>query len=104
VLIRNPELALEKKSIVERFAFRIDAVLRAKRTKYITLNTPNEAIAKIVGLLPGLKSPSILPLATPGWSSLHTVVEEDDFWNLIEKLRDAGAQGILVLPIEKVIV
>jgi ATP phosphoribosyltransferase len=79
-------------------------VQRAKRTKYITLNTPNEAIQEIVKLLPGLKSPSILPLATDGWSSLHTVVGEDDFWNLIDRLRAAGAQGILVLPIEKVIV
>jgi ATP phosphoribosyltransferase len=103
VLIRNTALSAEKLDIVSRFAFRVDAVMRAKRTKYITLNTPNESIPKIVEILPGLKSPSVLPLATPGWSSLHTVVEEDNFWNLIEKLRDAGAQGILVLPIEKVI-
>jgi ATP phosphoribosyltransferase len=103
VLIACQGLAPEKRSILERFAFRIDAVLRAKRTKYITLNAPNTAIPEIVSLLPGLKSPSILPLHTTGWSSVHTVVGEDDFWNMIEKLKAAGAEGILVLPIEKVI-
>lgn len=104
VLISAPELSEERRAILDSFVFRVDAVQRAKRTKYITLNTPNEAIPEIVKLLPGLKSPSILPLASSGWSSLHTVVGEDDFWSLIEKLRSAGAQGILVLPIEKVIV
>lgn len=104
LLIAARNLTAEKRTIVERLASRIDAVLRAKRTKYITLNTPNEAIPEIVKLLPGLKSPSILPLHNPGWSSLHTVVDEDDFWNITEKLKAAGAQGILVLPIEKVIV
>jgi ATP phosphoribosyltransferase len=103
VLISSPELSPEKVSILEQLVFRIDAVSRARKTKYITLNTPNEAIPEIVNLLPGLKSPSVLPLVTPGWSSLHTVVGEDDFWGLIEKLKIAGAQGILVLPIEKVI-
>lgn len=104
LLIAQQQLPPERRTIVDRVAKRIDAVLRAKRTKYITLNTPNDAIPAIVSLLPGLKSPSILPLHTPGWSSLHTVVDEDDFWNLTEKLKAAGAQGILVLPIEKVIV
>jgi ATP phosphoribosyltransferase len=104
LLIAQQHLSPERRTIVDRVAKRIDAVLRAKRTKYITLNTPNDAIPTIVSLLPGLKSPSILPLHTPGWSSLHTVVDEDDFWNLTEKLKAAGAQGILVLPIEKVIV
>lgn len=104
VLISAPELSEERRAILDSFVFRVDAVQRAKKTKYITLNTPNEAIPEIVKLLPGLKSPSILPLATSGWSSLHTVVGEDDFWSLIDKLRSAGAQGILVLPIEKVIV
>jgi len=104
LLIARSDLATDKQAIVSRLASRIDAVLRAKRTKYITLNTPNVAIPEIVKLLPGLKSPSILPLHNEGWSSLHTVVDEDDFWNLTEKLKAAGAQGILVLPIEKVIV
>lgn len=103
VLVASPELAPEKDVIVRRLLFRVNAVLRARKTKYITLNTPTEAIPEIVKLLPGMKSPSVLPLAVPGWSSLHTVVAEDDFWEIVEKLKDVGAQGILVLPIEKVI-
>ncbi len=103
VLICNQALTAEKQAILDRLVFRIDAVLRARKTKYITLNAPDEAIPEIVRLLPGLKSPSVLPLAMPGWSSLHTVVGEDDFWGLIERLRAVGAEGILVLPIEKVI-
>lgn len=103
VLVASPELAPEKEAIVRRLLFRVNAVLRARKTKYITLNTPTEAIPEIVKLLPGMKSPSVLPLAVPGWSSLHTVVAEDDFWEIVEKLKDVGAQGILVLPIEKVI-
>ena len=103
VLVANPNLSAEKTEILEKFLFRITAVLRARNTKYITLNTPTASIPEIVKLLPGLKSPSILPLNTPGWSSLHTVVAEDEFWGLVEKLKAAGAQGILVLPIEKVI-
>ncbi len=103
VLIYNQALTEEKRAILDRLVFRIDAVLRARKTKYITLNAPNESIPEIVRLLPGLKSPSVLPLAMSGWSSLHTVVGEDDFWGLIERLRVAGAEGILVLPIEKVI-
>jgi len=83
--------------------FRIKAHQKAKNTKYITLNTPNEAIDTIIDLLPGVKSPSIMPLAKEGWSSMHTVVNEDDFWDIIEKLKSAGAEGILVLPIEKII-
>jgi ATP phosphoribosyltransferase len=104
VLIASRDLSADKEAILNKLTFRIDAVLRARKTKYITLNAPNEAIPEIVRILPGLKSPSVLPLVTTGWSSLHTVVSEDDFWNVTEKLREAGAQGILVLPIEKVIV
>lgn len=104
VLITSNELGPEKEELLERLLFRVDAVLRARRTKYISLNAPNSAIPEISKLLPGLKSPSILPLATEGWSSVHTVVGEDDFWSVIDQLRTAGAQGILVFPIEKVIV
>jgi len=103
VLIASPTLSPEKEEILEKFLFRTNAVLRARNTKYITLNTPTEAIPRIVELLPGMKSPSVLPLNLPGWSSLHTVVSEDDFWEIVEKLKQAGAEGILVLPIEKVI-
>lgn len=103
VLVAQRGLSAAKSEVLKRFTFRVDALLRARRTKYITLNAPNEAIPEIVRLLPGLKSPSVLPLYTSGWSSLHTVVGEDDFWNVIQGLKEAGAEGILVLPIEKVI-
>lgn len=103
VLVASPTLEPEKEEILQKFLFRINAVLRARNTKYITLNTPTEAIPEIVKLLPGMKSPSVLPLNMPGWRSLHTVVAEDEFWGIVEKLKAAGAQGILVLPIEKVI-
>jgi ATP phosphoribosyltransferase len=103
VLIASPTLSPAKEEVLEKVLFRINAVLRARNTKYITLNTPTQAIPDIVKLLPGMKSPSVLPLNLSGWSSLHTVVSEDDFWGIVEKLKQAGAQGILVLPIEKVI-
>jgi len=99
----NQALCKESRAIREGFVSRIDAVLRAGKTKYITLNAPNESIPEVVRLLPGLKSPSARPLATSGWSSLHTVVGEDDFWGLIERLGAAVGKGIRVLPIEKVI-
>jgi ATP phosphoribosyltransferase len=104
VLIANKQLTAEKRAILDKFLFRIHAVQRAQRAKYILLNAPNDKIQEISALLPGTKSPSIIPLAEEGWSSLHSVVNEDDFWEIIEKLKDAGAQGILVVPIEKMIV
>jgi len=103
VLIAGPNLSAEKKQILEQLLFRIQSVKRAQKAKYILLNAPNHAIDQIKALLPGMKSPSILPLADEGWSSVHSVVNEDDFWEIIQKLRDAGAQGILVVPIEKMI-
>lgn len=104
VLIANGHLNVEKQEILNKLLFRIYAVQRAQKAKYILLNAPNEKIAEISLLLPGAKSPSILPLAEEGWSSLHSVVNEDDFWEIIEKLKEAGAQGILVVPIEKMII
>ncbi|GGG00100.1 MULTISPECIES: ATP phosphoribosyltransferase [Pontibacter] len=104
VLIANGGLNAEKQEILNKLLFRIHAVQRAQKAKYILLNAPNEKIAEISQLLPGAKSPSILPLAEEGWSSLHSVVNEDDFWEIIEKLKEAGAQGILVVPIEKMII
>jgi len=104
VLIAHDRLSTEKQQILEKLLFRIHAVQRASKAKYILLNAPNESIATISALLPGTKSPSILPLAEEGWSSLHSVVNEDDFWEIIEKIKDAGAQGILVVPIEKMII
>ncbi|MBB6610169.1 ATP phosphoribosyltransferase [Pontibacter sp. Tf4] len=104
VLIANKQLNDEKQEILEKLLFRIHAVQRAQRAKYILLNAPNDKVAEISKLLPGVKSPTVLPLLEEGWSSLHSVVNEDDFWDKIEKLKAAGAQGILVVPIEKMII
>ncbi|MBU0475506.1 MAG: ATP phosphoribosyltransferase [Bacteroidetes bacterium] len=104
VLVSNNDLSESKKLLLEQILFRIRAVNKAKNNKYILLNAPNEAIENIIEMLPGVKSPTIMPLAIEGWSSVHTVISEDDFWNKIENLKNAGAQGILVLPIEKIIV
>jgi len=104
VLIRNKNLNAEQQSILDKFLFRIRAVRKARNNKYILLNAPNEKLKDIISLLPGMKSPTVLPLAEAGWSSVHSVLNENDFWDIIERLRDAGAQGILVVPIEKMIV
>lgn len=103
VLIASPDLPSTKQALLDKLLFRIRAVNKAKQNKYILLNAPNEAIPTISSILPGMKSPSVLPLAEPGWSSVHSVVEEDDFWEIIDKLKDAGAEGILVCPIEKMV-
>jgi ATP phosphoribosyltransferase len=104
VLISNKNLGDAKQQILDKMLFRIKAVQNAAENKYILLNAPNAAIKEITELLPGAKSPTILPLAIEGWSSVHSVVREDDFWTVIDKLKDFGAEGILVLPIEKMIV
>ncbi len=103
VVIAHATLPEEQQAILEALLFRVRAVLRARQYRYILLNAPNEAIPEICRLLPGMKSPTVLPLAEPGWSSLHSVVREDQFWEVIEQLKQAGAQGILVVPIEKMI-
>jgi ATP phosphoribosyltransferase len=104
VLIRNVNLDQEKLAVLNKILFRISAVNEAKKNKYILLNAPNEALEEIFALLPGMKSPTVLPLAEEGWSSVHSVLNEEEFWDKIEALRYAGAQGILVVPIEKMIV
>lgn len=104
VLIRNKTLGKEKLRLLEKLVFRIRSVRKAKNNKYILLNAPNEKLKEIIGLLPGMKSPTVLPLAESGWSSVHSVIDENDFWDIIEQLKNAGAQGILVVPIEKMIV
>ncbi len=104
VLIRNNELEAEKTQLLDRLLFRIQSVKKAKNNKYILLNAPNEKLSEIIALLPGMKSPTVLPLADPGWSSVHSVLNENEFWDIIEQLKSAGAQGILVVPIEKMIV
>lgn len=104
VLIQSSKIDPEAKSILDRLAFRIRAVLEAKNNKYILMNIPNEKIDEVSDLLPVLKSPTILPLALKGWSSLHTVIKEDTFWEVIDKIKAAGAEGILVVPIEKMVI
>ena len=104
LLIGYPDLSAEKIAILDEVIFRINAVQTACGKKYVLLNAPNDKIKEITQLLPGMKSPSILPLAQEGWSSLHSVIDEDHFWEIIGKLKALGAQGILVIPIEKMIV
>jgi len=103
VLIKKVGLNQEANAILEKLLFRIESVKKAKNNKYVLLNAPNENLDKIISLLPGMKSPTVVALATPGWSSVHSVIAESDFWELIEQLKAAGAEGILVVPIEKMI-
>lgn len=103
VLLANRNLSPEKQAILDKLIFRINAVQAAKNNKYILLNAPNDKVQEIIEILPGMKSPTVLPLAMEGWSSVHTVIQEDDFWQIIEDLKSAGAEGILVVPIEKMI-
>ena len=104
VLIAGEELDAAKQKLLDQLVFRMRAVNAARSRKYILLNAPNDSIAKICEILPGMKSPTIMPLAISGWSSIHSVIEETEFWERIEALKAAGAQGILVIPIEKMIV
>jgi ATP phosphoribosyltransferase len=103
VLISNNKLSKAKQEILNKLLFRIDSLRAAKNNKYILLNAPNNKLKEICALLPGMKSPTILPLVEEGWSSVHSVVNENMFWDIIEKLKAKGAQGILVVPIEKMI-
>lgn len=103
VLVRHKNFTAEQQQLLDKLLFRVHAVKRAKNNKYILLNAPNEKLGDIIALLPGMKSPTVLPLADKGWSSVHSVLSEDEFWDKIEKLKDAGAQGILVIPIEKMV-
>jgi len=104
VLIANNNLTVEQNKLLDKLLFRIEASKKAKNNKYILLNAPNNNLEKIISLIPGMKSPTILPLAEKGWSSVHSVVKENDFWEIIESLKENGAQGILVIPIEKMII
>jgi len=103
VLMATPGLEGPKRALLDKLLFRIGTARNAKANKYILLNAPNQAIPAIRELIPGMKAPTVLPLAEEGWSSLHSVVREDDFWAVIDELRALGAQGILVVPIEKMV-
>jgi ATP phosphoribosyltransferase len=104
VVIASPNLDAGVRDILDNLIFRIRSVLAAINNKYILLNAPNENLEKIIAILPGIKSPTVTPLANPGWSSVHSVLSEEAFWDSIDRLRELGAQGILVIPIEKMIV
>ncbi len=103
VLAVSPQITEESKAILSKLQFRIQSVLRSKKSKYILMNVPNDKINEISNILPVLKSPTVMPLAEKGWSSVHSVIEEDTFWDVIDQLKEAGAEGILVCPIEKMV-
>jgi ATP phosphoribosyltransferase len=102
--VGNKNISKEKQTLIDKLLFRINAVQTAENNKYILMNAPNQKLNDIIKVLPGMKSPTVLPLAIEGWSSVHSVINENDFWNIIEKLKENGAEGILVVPIEKMIV
>ena len=103
VLAVSPTISQDSQTILNKLQFRIQSVLKARKSKYILMNVPNDKIEKVSQILPVLKSPTIMPLAEKGWSSLHSVIDEDTFWEVIEQLKEAGAEGILVCPIEKMV-
>lgn len=103
VLAVSPKISEDAKLVLAKLLFRIQAVLRSRKSKYILMNVPNDKISKISKILPVLKSPTVMPLAKEGWSSVHSVIDEDKFWEVIDQLKEAGAEGILVCPIEKMV-
>ncbi len=103
VLVANENMSIDKQAILNQFLFRIESVNRAKSSKYIILNAPNEKVKEISNLLPGMRSPTVVSLSEPGWSAIHSVVNEQKFWEVIDQLKSKGAEGILVVPIEKMI-
>ena len=104
VLAVSPLISSERNEILKKLQFRIKSVLRARNSKYILMNVPNSQLDKVIQLLPGMRSPTVLPLAEEGWSSLHTVISEERFWEVIDELKQNGAEGILVAPIEKMVI
>lgn len=104
VLAKNQKLNSEKEIILDKFLFRIKAVLKAENSKYILMNVPNDKITDVANVLPVLKSPTVIPLAEEGWSSIHSVIDQDRFWDVIDELREKGAQDILIIPIDKMVI
>ena len=104
IIAANKNLSSDKQEILDQLMFRIRAVMKGRRNKYILMNVPNDKIEAVSNILPVLKSPTVLPLVEEGWSSLHSVISEEDFWKVINELKDLGAEGILVIPIEKMVV
>lgn len=104
VLAVSPQISIENEALLEKIQFRMQAVIKGQNSKYVLLNAPNNKLEQIISLLPGMKSPTVLPLADKKWSSVHSVINENEFWEVIDALKSAGAQGILVCPIEKMVV
>lgn len=104
VLAVAPKIAAEEQALLETLLFRIRAVLKGRNSRYVLLNAPNEKLDKIIDILPGMRSPTVLPLAEEGWSSVHSVLDKNKFWEIIDELKRNGAEGILVCPIEKMVV
>ncbi|MFK5959495.1 MAG: ATP phosphoribosyltransferase [Lutibacter sp.] len=103
VLAVSPSISSDNQKILDKLQFRIQAVLKARKSKYILMNAPNDKVETIIKLLPGMRSPTVLPLAEAGWSSIHTVIEKNSFWEVIDELKANGAEGLLVIPIEKMV-
>ena len=103
VLAVSPKISKENNAILQKIQFRIQSVLKGRKSKYVLLNAPNENVDEIISILPGMKSPTVLPLAEKGWSSIHSVIDKDKFWDIIDELKAKGAQGILVCPIENMV-
>ncbi|MCH2229345.1 MAG: ATP phosphoribosyltransferase [Crocinitomicaceae bacterium] len=103
VLAKSKSLSDDKKAVLDKLLFRIQAVIKAKNTKYILMNVPNDRIKEVSRILPVLKSPTVLPLAEEGWSSVHSVIDEDQFWDVIDELKQTGAEDILIIPIDKIV-
>lgn len=103
VLLAHQDISQERQTALDQLLFRMDAVQKGNGNKYVLLNAPEASTQKIIDILPGMRSPTVLPLAMPGWNSIHSVIKEDAFWDVIDQLKDAGAEGLLVIPIEKMI-
>jgi len=103
VLVASPQISEENKALINRLQFRVQSVLKARNSRYVLMNVPNDKIENIVKILPGMRSPTVLPLAEKGWSSIHTVISKGSFWEVIDALKQHGAEGILVVPIEKMV-
>ncbi|MCL8006187.1 ATP phosphoribosyltransferase [Gelidibacter japonicus] len=104
VLVASPMISSENEDVLKRLQFRIKSVLKGRQSKYVLLNAPNDKLEKIIRVLPGMRSPTVLPLAQEGWSSIHSVINKNDFWEVIDELKANGAEGILVCPIENMVI
>ncbi|MAU26978.1 MAG: ATP phosphoribosyltransferase [Muricauda sp.] len=103
VLAASPKISAERSAILDKLVFRLKSVLKARQNRYVLMNVPNDKLKEVTAILPGMRSPTVLPLAEKGWSSVHTVINKDTFWEVIDELKSAGAEGILVCPIEKMV-